>query len=147
MATKKKKTAPRNGKKAFNTILKQPPAAPAKVVPDAGEAVGLGIQGREGFVPMDRLAILSVSRDFRRRFATVGDMVARDAVYSLRTIMWCRLKIDFPDCQPTMHVLQPRGDLGVIVDGTAHDEYLNDPRVLQERFDKACAMWAECLGV
>lgn len=146
----KAKLPKRNGDKAIDKFLGAASEA-APVEPPApwvqAEAVKIGIQGKDGFRAMHNMSVLGISREYRRRFAALGEQVFCEVVFSLRTIMWCRLKADFPGCLVTMEIVQPSGDLCVTVDKSPGHEYLSNPRVLQARLDDACAKLADCLGV
>lgn len=148
MITRRPEPKRRNGDKALELLTAPSPAPAEKAKPwVVAEAVAVGIQDGEKFTPMDRMVVLTIPREYRRRFAALDERIFPEAVYSLRLILWTRLQIDFPDCHATLHILQPRGDIGVVVEGTPDDSYVNDPRHLQQRLDEACAGLAACLGV
>ena len=107
----------------------------------------LGIRHGHSFMPVDRMTIVTLAREYRRRFSTNGELAFKDSVLAARLVMWTRLKNDFPDADIAMHILVPKADVGVVVKGTGNDEYANDPRLLQERFDAACRDLAATMGI
>lgn len=134
------------GEHALKVLVDGKPAA-AEIAPwSASEAVEIGIQRDGSFTPMENMIILAMAEGYRRRFAKLERREFCDAVYAVRLIMYRRLKNHFPDCRISMQIIQPRGDIGVLVDNCAFP-YVNDRTVLQERMDEACAMLADCLGV
>ncbi len=149
----KHKIPHRNGARALAKLVDGAPPA-ARPEPDEAPtpwiqpgAVSVGIQGPDGFRELQNMAILSISREYRRRFAALGEQAFCEAIVAIRTIMLCRAKGDFGDCPLTMEIIQPRGDFCVTVDESAGDDYLEDPRALQRHLDDACARFADCLGV
>ncbi len=125
----------------------EPPAAPGPW--SMPEAVTVGIQGRDGFKPMNGMVILNLSREYRRRFTGLGEDMFCGSVAAIRTIMLCRVKDDCPApaCSVAIEIIRPHGDFCVTVDGDSGGAYLDDPRALQRCLDDACARFADCLGV
>lgn len=107
----------------------------------------LGIRHGHAFTAVDQMTIVSIAREYRRRFSSLGEHAFKEAVTAARLIMWTRIKNDFPAADIAMHILVPKADIGVVVKGTGNDEYVNDPRLMQERFDAACRDLAEVMGV
>lgn len=140
----------RIGDRGLDKILKNgsPKQKPAEMPATwiAPEAVSVGVQGRDGFKVMHNATILKMSREYRRRFPAPGEHGFCETVLAVRTVMWRRLKTDFPNCVFSIDIIQPNGDFCVSVDA-GEGEYLSDSRVLQARLDDACARFAECLGV
>lgn len=112
----------------------------------AADAIEIGVQRDGAFSPLDNMTILAIAGDYRRRLSRLERREFCDAVYAIRLIMYHRLKNDFPDCHITMQIIQPRGDIGVVVDNCPFP-YINDRQALQDRLDDACRRVADCLGV
>ncbi len=109
--------------------------------------VSVGIQGPDGFRALQNMSILSISREYRRRFAALGEQAFCEVIVAIRTIMLSRARVDFGDDRFTMEIIQPRGDFCVTVHEDTGGDYLEDPRALQRQLDDACARFADCLGV
>ncbi len=152
----KSKLAQKNGDRALAKLIgnavtaaQRAPAETAAVSGawDMAGVVTVGIQGKDGFRAMDNMTVLSLSREYRRRFSEMGEEMFCAAVLAIRTILLCRAKIDSLDCPLAVEIIQHRGDLCVTVDKRSGGAYLDDPRALQRQLDDACAQFAECLGV
>lgn len=149
----KSKLHQKTGDKALAKLVGDAPPVAHPEAADAtapwvhSDAVRIGVQGRDGFMAMSNMLILNISREYRRRFAALGEAAFCEAVFAVRTVMLCRARMDFPDCRLGAEIVQPAGDLCVVVNEGPGGEYLADPRVLQGRLDDACARFAACLGV
>lgn len=111
-------------------------------------AARMGMQfGGDNFKAIDDITIVSMSRDYKRRLGQMGDGIFREAVASLRMILWTRLKTDFPEMSVAVNIILPRADFGIIVGAGENHAYANDQRVLQKRLDDACQGLCEVLGM
>ncbi len=96
---------------------------------------------------VDNMMVVSISREFKRRFGVLGDTIYKELICALKTVIWVHLKTDFPNSNPAINIILPLVDLGITVSNNPESTYLRDQRVMQEWVDKACQVFAEAIGL
>lgn len=96
---------------------------------------------------IDNLIVVSISREFKRRFSILGDAVYKEIICALKTVMWTHMKTDFPNSNPIINIILPQIDFGITINNVPESTYLCDQRIMQERLDEACRMLAQAIRI
>lgn len=90
------------------------------------------------FYSLQDTFLVSMSRDFKRRFNIFGESTYKELVCALKTILWIQLMSDFPQTNLNINIILPNIDFGVAITTSSELKHLIDQRFLQERLDQAC---------